>query len=74
MVPAKPYVGREKLNILFNFTVHMDMEDEGSSVQRMKIELSGEISKNQVFCTTLRKMVKLKELIIDTGFVDETPP
>ena len=77
VVPAKPFVSQEKLNTLFNFTVHMDMEDnndEGPSAKRIKIELSGETSKNQVFCTTLRKMVNLEELIIDSGFVDETPP
>ena len=81
VVPAKPFVSQVKLNTLFNFTVHMDMEDnndegpsEGPSAKRIKIELSGETSKNQIFCTTLRKMVNLEELIIDSGFVDETPP
>ena len=78
--PAKLYVSREKLNTLFNFTVHMEVGDdsdddnEGPSAKKMKIELSGEVSKNQVFCPSLRKMIKLDELVINTGLVDETPP
>ena len=69
LVVAKEFISTENLNVLFNFTVHMDIEDTGnegtSSAKRMKIELCGELSKNELFCTTLREMVKVKELIID---------
>ena len=71
------YISRDYLNTLFDFTVHMDLEDnvDTSSAKRMKIELSGEPSKNKLFCTMLRKIVKVKELVIDTGYIDgDTPP
>ena len=77
LVVKEQYISRDYLNTLFDFTVHMDLEDnvDTSSAKRMKIELSGEPSKNELFCTMLRKIVKVKELVIDTGYIDgDTPP
>ena len=74
LVPSKTFISEEKLNRLFTFTVHMAIEEEGPSAKRMKVELSAEPSRNELFAISLRELLDVKELVIDTGNIDETPP
>ena len=75
LVVGKTFISSENLNRLFTFTVEMEMGDEeGRSAKKMKVELCAEPSKNELFATTLRELVANKELVINTGNIDETPP
>ena len=79
LVVERNYITADDLTNLFSFTVHMDVRDSGegtsSSSKRLKIELSSEPSKNEIFCKTLREMVKVEGLVISTGYIDgDTPP
>ena len=38
------------------------------------MELCGEPSKNELYVISLRKVLDAKELVINTGNIDETPP
>ena len=74
LVPSKTYITEEKVNRLFTFTFQMAMEEEeGPSTKRMKIELHTEPSKNEVFVASLCKILDTKELVINTGNIDDTP-
>ena len=77
LVSAKTFISSEKLNRLFNFSVHVEEEindDKGPSVKRMKVELSAEPYKNEVLATTLYEVLDVEGLVIDMGSIDETPP
>ena len=41
--------------------------------QSMRVELSAEPSKNEFFVTTLRKLLAINELVIDTGNIMSPP-
>ena len=71
------FISKEDVKELFDFTVHKGTSSEGAapSSKRTKIELCGELSRSEVFCKTLREMVKEEHLIMDSGYVDnDTPP
>lgn len=77
LVVNNTFVSKSILDSLFKFTFHMDMEEKGGasdapSAKRMKIEVNSEVTKNEIFCKTLRDVVKIQELVIDTGIIDDT--
>lgn len=54
----RTFIHRENFNkyILFDFTVHKDVKSDGEpSAKRMKVQLLGKLSKNQLLCTTRKK-------------------
>ena len=38
------------------------------------MQLGGKVSKNELACNTLKELLKSKDMIVDTGLLDETPP
>ena len=40
----------------------------------MKVELQGEMSKNELVCKTLRELLKLKDVVVDTSILDDNSP
>ena len=67
---------KEQLEELFSFTVQVGVEEprEKPSRKRLKVQLGGEVSKNELACNTLKELLKSKDMIVDTGLLDETPP
>jgi len=66
------------LDALFDFTVQIDMgnKQEGelkSSAKRIKVQLSKEVSKNELTCKSLREFLKKERLTISFGYLDELP-
>ena len=76
LVATKTFISGDSLNRRFHFAIHLEetSDDEVPSVKRIKVELSAEPYKNQVFAKTLHEVLSLDGLVIDTGNVDETPP
>ena len=74
-MPSKEYLTEEMLNKVLTFTVDLaPMGEEGPIAKKIKVELRGEPSKNELFATSLREILNVKKLVIDTGNIDETPP
>lgn len=65
---------KEQLEDLFSFTVQVGVGVEEPSRKRLKVQLGGEVSKNELACNSLRELLKSKDMIVDTGLLDETPP
>ena len=83
--PSKLFITTENLNKVFDFTVQLDLnsdfaaststsELEPRAAKRIKVQLSSEISKNELFTSTLREILDLDEVVIDSGYIDDTPP
>jgi len=70
-VPSKTFITEQILNKVFKFIV--PMEEEEPSAKKM-VELCGELLKNELFVISLCEILNVKELVIDTGNIDETPP
>ena len=59
----------------FNLETKLDTTDpEAPSVKRLKIELEGEISRNEWTCKGLKQLLQLKGLVVDSGILEETSP
>ena len=59
----------------FNLETKLDTTDpEAPSVKRLKIELEGEISRNEWTCKGLKQLLQPKGLVVDSGILEETPP
>ena len=72
-------ISKENMNHLFDFTVHKDMQSDNKdggepAAKRMRVQLSGEVSKNELLCTTLREILNVPELVVGSGILDDTPP
>ena len=52
----------------------MPTKEEGLSAKRVRVKWCGEPLKNELFVISLRKILDVKELVIDTETIDETPP
>ena len=70
-------LSRENLDTLFNFTFHLDMENEegtSSGEKRMKLQFTGEVLRNEATCASFHKMLTDQRFIIDFGILDDSPP
>lgn len=79
LMASKTTISKESIDSLFEFTVHMNVEDdeEGTatpSAKCVKLQLSGETARNEVTCKGLREMMPKEEIVVDYGILDDTPP
>ena len=67
-------IKEEEIEAILNFTLRVegDMLDEPHP-KKMKVQLRGDTSKNEVTCSTLKELLSEHNIIVDMGQLDEIP-
>lgn len=58
----------------FNLEVSQGPVDEAPSAKKLKIELEGEIPRNEWTCKGLKQLLQPKGVIVDSGILEDTLP
>ena len=68
-------IDKEELKVMLDFEVGINTtsDSEEPHAKRRKVILQHEVSKNEVTFTMLKDMLLSKQILVDTGSLDETP-